>query len=223
MKNDDIDASWKGAFKAGGFSLIAAGVVLFLFFVALLILQTSPTLTPEMILDNPLPSVSLYALAVFGELLLMPGGLGLYVALKNVKKAHMLMGTALWLVAVVSFLVSRTQILSLQSMSASYQAATNDAVKAAYIVSAEHAIELSNSFSNIALLLLGIASIIIGLVMLKGVFSKSAGYLVVISGTLTLLGALGVLFEPLAILVLFGLTLGAVWQIIVGFKLYKLG
>ena len=63
----------------------------------------------------------------------------------------------------------------------------------------------------------------IGLVMLKGVFSKRVGYLVIISGTLTLLGAVGILVEPLTILVLFGLTLGAVWQIIVGVKLYKLG
>ncbi len=218
-----LDQSWKGAFKSGGFSFVAAGVILFLFFIALLILQTSPTLTPEMILNDPLPSVSLYALAVFGELLLMPGVLGLYVALKHVKKAHMLIGTALWLVAVVSFLVSRTQIISLQSMSGSYQATTSEVVKAAYLVSAEHAIELSNSFSNIALMLLGIASIIIGLVMLKGVFSKGVSYLVMISGTLTLLGALGILFQPLSILVLFGLTLGAVWQIIVGIKLYRLG
>jgi hypothetical protein len=205
-----LDQSWKGAFKAGGICLVAAGVVLFLFFVALLIVQTSPTLTPEMVLDNPMPSVSLYTLAVFGELLLLPGGLGLYVALKHVKKGTMLMGTALWLVAVLSFLISRTQIIALQSLSGSYQAATSQAMQAAYIVSAEHAIGLSNTFSNIALLLLGIASIIIGSVMLKGFLGKNVGYLVVISGTLTLLGALGILFEPMTILVLFGLILGAV-------------
>lgn len=219
----ELDQSWKGAFKAGGISLVAAGVVLFLFFVALMILQTSPTLTPEMVLDNPLPPVSLYTLAVFGELLLLPGGLGLYIALKHIKKGTMLMGTALWLVAVLSFLVSRTQIIALQSLSGSYQAATSQAMQAAYIVSAEHSIGLSNTSSNIALLLLGIASIIIGSVMLKGFFGKGVSYLAIISGTLTLLGALGILFEPITILVLFGLTLGAVWQMIAGVKLYKLG
>jgi hypothetical protein len=204
-------------------SFVAAGFVLFLFFFALLVLQTSPTLTPEMLLDDPLPSVSLYALAVFGELLLMPGILGLYAALKQVKKAQMLMGTALWLLAVVSFLVSRTQIISLFRISESYQITTNESMKAAYLVLAEHTIELSNVFSNIALMLLGIASILIGLVMLKGVFSKGLSYLVVISGSLTLLGSIGFLFQPLTILVLFGLTLGAVWQIMVGTRLYKLG
>ena len=96
-------------------------------------------------------------------------------------------------------------------------------MKAAYLVLAEHTIELSNVFSNIALMLLGIASILISLVMLKGVFSNGLSYLVVISNSLTLLGAIGFLFQPLTILVLFGLTLGAIWQIIVGIRLYKLG
>ena len=218
-----FDQSEKGILKAGGLSLFAAGFVVFLFFLALLILQTSPTLTPEMILENPVPPISLYALAAFGELLLMPGVLGLYYSLKSVKKTHMLMATALWLVAVVSFLISRTQIISLLRVSDSYQGTTSEVMKAAYLVSAEHAIEVSNVFSNIALMLLGISSIIIGLVMLKGVFSRGVSYLVIISGILTLLGAIGVLFEPLAILVLFGLSLGGVWQIISGIKLYKLG
>ena len=217
-----LDKSEKGILKVGGFSLITAGFVLFLFFIALMVLQTSPTLTAEMVLDDPVPSVSLYILAAFGELILMPGVLGLYVALKQVKKAHMVIGTALWLMAVVSFLISRTQIISLFRISGSYEATTSEVMKAAYLVSAEHTIELSNVFSNIALMLLGIASIIIGLAMLKEVFSKGLSYLVIISGTLTLLGAMGVIFEPITILTLFGLILSAIWQIIVGFKLIKL-
>ena len=217
-----LDQSKKGILKASGLSLFASGFVLFLFFVAMLIVRTSPTLTPEMILTNPLPSVSLYTLALFGELLLMPGVLGLYFALRQVKRAHMLMGTSVWLVAVFAFLVSRTQIIALTPLSNSYLVTSSQTLREAYLVSTEHAIILSNAFSNIALLLLGISSIIIGLVMLNGVFSKNVGYLAIISGTLTLLGALGVLFEPIAILVLFGLTLGAVWQILAGVKLYKM-
>jgi hypothetical protein len=218
-----FDPSWKGTVKAGGFSLVAAGCVLFLFFLVLIVVRTSPTLTPEMILEDAVPAVTLYTLAVFGELLLMPGGLGLFVALSHVEKAHMVMGTALWLLAVILFLVSRTQIIALFRISSSYQTTTSEVMKAAYLVSTEHAIELSNVFSNIALLLLGIGSIIIGSVMLNGVFSNRVSYLAIISGTLTLLGALGVVFEPITILVLFGLTLGAVWQIIAGIKLYQLG
>ena len=218
-----FDDSEKGILKAGGVSLIVAGLVLFLFFIALLFLQTSPTLTPEMILDDPNAPVSLYAFAAFGELILMPGGLGLYYALKNVKKAHMIIGTALWLVSVVSFLLSRTQIIALASISSSYQTTSSQALRTAYLVSIVHAIELSNAFTEIALMLLAVSSIIIGLVMLKDVFGKVLGYLVLIAGILTLLGTIGVLLEPLTILTPFGLVLSAIWQIIAGIKLYKLG
>jgi hypothetical protein len=218
-----VDPSWKGVYKVGGLSFLAAGVFLFLFFFAVLILQTSPTLTPETALDDPLPPVSLYALAVFGELLLMPGVLGLYYSLKNVKKTHMLIATVLWLIAVISFLISRSQIIALAPISDSYQATTSETMRAAYLVSAEHAIEVGNVFSELALMFLGVSSIIIGWAMLKGVFSKGVSYLVIISGTLTLLGTMGVLLEPITILAPFGLILGAVWQIIVGVKLYKLG
>jgi hypothetical protein len=218
-----FDQSEKGILKAGGFSFIAAGFVLFLFFLALLVLQTSPTLTPEMVLDDPVPPASLYALAAFGELLLMPGVLGLYYSLKNVKKTHMLVATALWLLAVISFLISRSQIIALLPIGSSYQDTTSETMRAAYLVSAEHAIELGNVFADMALMFLGVSSIIIGLVMLKGVFGKGVSYLVLLSGTLTLLGTMGVLLEPLTIFAPFGLILGAVWQIIVGVRLYKLG
>jgi hypothetical protein len=217
------DPSWKGVYRVGGLSLFAAGLVLFLFFLALLVSQTSPTLTPEMVLDNPVPPVSLYALAAFGELLLMPGVLGLYYALQNVKKAPMLMATALGLVAVIAFLLSRSQIIALLPISGSYQASTSEPMRAAYLVSAEHAIELGNVFAEMALTFLAVSSIIIGWVMLQGVIGKRVSCLVITAGTLTLLGTMGVLLEPLTILTVFGLILGAVWQIIVGVKLYKLG
>ena len=217
-----LDKSENGLRRVGGFSLITAGFVLFLFFIALMFLQTSPTLTPEMVLNNPIPPVSLYALAAFGELILMPGVLGLYYALRNVKKTHMVMGTALWLVAVISFLISRTQIIALAPISGSYQAVSSESLRSAYLVSTEHAIELSGAFAEIALMLFAISSIIIGLVMLKGIFGKGVSYLVIVSGVLTLLGTLGVIFDPITIFTLFGLILSAVWQIIVGFKLIKL-
>lgn len=218
-----VDQSWKGVYKAGGLSLFAAGFVVIPYFLALLISQTSPTLNPQMVLDNPVPAVPLFALAAFGELLLMPGVLGLYYSLKNVKKTQMLMATALWLVAVISFLVSRGQILSILPISGSYQATTSETLRAAYLVSTEHAIELGNVFAEMALIFFSVSSIIIGLVMLKGVFGKGISYLVIIAGTLTLLGTMGVLLAPLTYLTPIGLVLSAVWQMGVGIKLYRLG
>jgi hypothetical protein len=176
-----------------------------------------------MVLDNPVPAVPLFALAAFGELLLMPGVLGLYYSLKDAKKTHMLMATALWLVAVISFLVSRGQILSILPISGSYQATTSETLRAAYLVSTEHALELGNVFAEMALMFFSVSSIIIGLVMLKGVFGRGISYLVIVAGAFTFLGTMGVLLPFLTYLTPVGLVLSAVWQIVIGIKLYRLG
>ena len=74
-----------------------------------------------------------------------------------------------------------------------------------------------------ALMLHQAGSIILGLVMLKGVYGRRTGTLVTVVGTMTFIGTFGVVFRPLSFFTLFGLMLTAVWQIVVGVKLYKLG
>ena len=157
------------------------------------------------------------------ELFLIPAGLGLYFALKDVKKTAMLIATSLWLVAPIMFLASRGIIISLSQISESYLNTTDQSMKAAYLASAELAIETQNIYAIMALVCLNVASIIIGLVMLKGDFGKRLGYVVIVAGILTLFTPFGVIMEiPLAISFL-GLVLTAVWQLVVGAKLYRLG
>jgi hypothetical protein len=169
------DSSWKGVIKAGGLSLLAGGAIVIIFILSVFIVQVQLPLTAESVLENPMPPVLLFCLAAFGEFLLMPGVLGLYFSLKDVNKNYAFMGTAVWLVAIPMFLVSRGQIISIATISGAY--ATGDAtVKAAYLASAHLAIEVANVYSVMALDLLGVGAITIGLVMLKGVFSKRTAY-----------------------------------------------
>jgi hypothetical protein len=218
-----IDPSWRGVYRVSGLSLFAGGAIIVVFLLSVFIMQVPLPDTPQTVLENPMPPVILYSLAALGEFLLMPGVLGLYLSLKDVKKTHMLIGTAVWLAAIPMFLVSRGQIISLLPTSASYTATTSEIMKAAYLASAELALKAANVYVVMALGLLGVGSVIIGLVMLKGVFGKATGYLVIIAGILIVLGTLGVVLELLAILTLFGLILTAVWQMVVGARLYKLG
>ena len=222
-KGFNIDPSWRGVYKASGLSLFAGGAIIVVFLLSVFIMQVPLPDTPQVFLENPMPPVILYSLAALGEFLLMPGVLGLYLSLKDVKKTHMLIGTAVWLAAIPMFLVSRGQIISLLPISASYTATTSEIMKAAYVASVELAIDAANIYVAMALALLGVGFVIIGRVMLKGVFGKGTGYLVIVAGILILLGTCGVVLEVLAILTLFGLVLTAVWQIVVGAKLYKLG
>jgi hypothetical protein len=95
-------------------------------------------------------------------------------------------------------------------------------MKAPYLTLAELAFKTLNIYTMITSILLCVASIIIGLVMLKGVFGKHIGYLVIAAGILTLFSPFGVILKVPVIIPFIGFVLTAVWQIVVGAKLYKL-
>jgi len=122
------------------------------------------------------------------------------------------------------FLASRGLIIALSQLSDRYINTTSETIQAAYLASAELALEIQNIYAAMGLTLsLCVASIIIGLVMLKGVFGKRIGYLVIAAGILTLFSPLGVILKVPIILPFVGLILTAIWQLVVGIKLYKLG
>jgi hypothetical protein len=218
-----VDPSWKGVYKVGGFSFVAAGVLLFIFVLSVLILQQSLPPSPQAVLENPIPPVTIFLVAGLGEFFLMFGFLGLYLSLKNVKKTHMLIDTGLGLAAIPMFLVSRGQIISLLPISGRYMATTSETLRAAYLASAVLAIELQNTYATMAMILLNVAAIIIGLTMLKGVFGKGIGYLVIVAGILTLFAPFAVSLKVPIIIPFIGLVLTGVWNIVVGAKLYKVG
>ena len=218
-----VDQSWKGIYKSGGFSLLAGGIILIVFLLSVFIFRVDLPLTAQVVLENPVPPVTLYLAAALGELLLIPAALGLYLSLKDVNKNRMLVASAFWFVAVTMYLVSRGQIMSLLPMSRSYMPISSDFTRAAYMVSADHALEVANIYGNMALMLHQVGAIIIGLVMLKGVYGRRTGYLVTFAGTMAFIGTFGIVLKSLALFTLFGLMLTGVWQIIVGVKLYKLG
>jgi len=218
-----VDKSWKSVYKAGGFSLFAGGAILVTFLLSVFIFRVALPLTPQAVLDDPVPPVSLYFLAAVGELLLLPGALGLYLSLKDVRKNHMLIAAAFWMVAVTLYLVSRGQLISLLPISSRYAAASSEALRTTYLVSADCAIEVANIYGNMALMLHQIGTILTGLTMLKGVYGRRTARLVTVAGTMTLIGTFGIVLRPLSLFTLFGLMLTGVWQIVVGAKLNRLG
>jgi hypothetical protein len=225
-KGFNVDPSWKGVIKWGGILLIAAAAIALIFFILVSATQQTLPVPAEEALENPLGPSALFTLAVTGEVLLLPSGLALYFSLKDVKKTPMYIATALWVLCVPMFLVSRGQILAVSQISSKYLAATDEAMRASYLVSAELAIETQNLYAMMGLILLSLASIIIGIVMLKEkeVFGKGIGYFVIGAGVFTLIGALTVIIEEVPIIFpIIGVILGAIWQFYIGFKLYKMG
>ena len=225
-KGFDIDPSWKGVIKVGGVSLFAAGAIALIFFVSVIATKQTLPPPPKETLENPFGPSALFTLAIIGEVLLLPSVLALYYSLKDVKKTPMYIAAALWVLCVPMFLVSRGQILAVCQISSSYLAATDETMRASYLVSAELAIESQDLYAMMGLILLSIASIIIGIVMLKGkeVFGKMIGYFVIAAGAFTLFGAISVKVEEVPIIFpIIGVILSAIWQLYIGVKLYRMG
>ena len=198
------------------------GAILITFILSVFVFRIDLPLKPQAVLEEPMRPVILYLAAAVGELLLLPGALGLYLSLKDVDKSRMLMAAASWFIAVALYLVSRGQILSLFQVSGRYAAASGEALRTAYLVSADRALEVANIYGNMALMLHQLGSILIGLTMMRGVYGRRTARLVTVAGTLAFIGTFGIVVRPLSLLTLFGLILTAVWQLVVGARLYRL-
>jgi len=219
----NINQTPKNLFKASGLSLFTSALIVIIF--VLLVIGTQQTLPfpAQEVLEDPVFPVALFIFAVIGELLLMPGMLGLYYSLKDDNQTSMLFAAAFWLTAVMMFLISRGLIITLLSISDMYISTTSESVKASYLALAEYSIYLQDTFAKMALILLNAATIIIGLIMLKTkIFGGRIGYLTLIAGIYTL-------FTPFLVtmgyplLGFIGLVLSFTWQAYAGFKLYKMG
>lgn len=214
---------WRGVIRWGGLSLALAGGVLVAFLLAVAVSGQTLPVPAEDMLEDPAVPTTLFTLAAVGELLLLPGILALALVLGRVDRSRVVLATSLWVVAVPLFLASRALIISVSQLSGSYQDATDSALRAGYLASAESAIEAQNILATMGLVLLSLGSILIGSVMLEGAFGRRLALLVIAAGVVTLPASFIVVAGGPVVVPLLGLVLGAAWQLVVGVKLFRLG
>ena len=222
----NTDPSWMGVIKWGGLSLFVSAAIALLFFILVVATKQTLPIPAKEVLENPFRPSALFLICIIGEVLLLPSGLALYFSLKHVRKTSMFLAAALWILCVPMFLSSRGLIFAISQLSDKYLETSSEILKATYLASAEFAIETQNLYAMMGLILLSIASIIMGSVMLKGkeIFGKSMGYIVIGAGTFTLLGAISVIVEEVPIVFpVIGVIMTAIWQFYIGLKLYKTG
>lgn len=220
--NNSLDQASKGIVTWGGFSLFVSGIIALLFFFLVIVTgQTIPVPAIEM-LENPFRPTMLFTLAVIGEILLLPSALGLYYTLKGTNKAGVSFATVLWSLCVPMFVASRGQIFAISQLSSRYLATTNEILKSGYLASAEMALEVQNTYAMLGLILLSTASIIFGIIILKSkVLGNKIGYLIILAGFFTISAAISFIADLPVVLPVIGVTLSAIWQVSVGYKLYK--
>lgn len=213
------DPSWAGVTGWGGLFLFVAGGVVIAFVIAVVASQqTLPPPAADMLAD-PLFPTALFIVAAVGELLLFPAGVGLYLALRDVARTGATVGAALWLLAVPLFLASRALIISVSQLSDAYTGAANEAARSAYLASANLAIEAQDIFATMALISLGVASILMGWAMLRSPFGGRLGYLVIVASLLAMSAPFSV-NAGVPIIAFIGLVLTGIWQMAVGARLY---
>lgn len=162
-----IDSNYPGIVKWGGFSLLISGIIAIIFFILVVSTQQTLPIPAKETLENPFRPVALFTIAIFGELLLLPGGLALYFSLRSLHKNSMIIVTSIWILCVPMFLASRGLIIAISQISSRYLETSSEIMKVSYIASAEMVIETQNLYAMMGLILLSIASIIMGTIMLK--------------------------------------------------------
>lgn len=162
---------------------------------------------------------AIVGLSVLTNFLYVPVALALYLALQRVNKSALLIAAAfVALFVALELAVNWTHYAALLMLAGDYAAATGDAQRAVYVAAASYpsAVLASPLALVYAIGALSSGVLIIGLVMLKGVFSKLTAYLGVITGLLGLLAVAG-----WGLAVILNAIFATLWLLRVGYRLYR--
>ena len=230
MMVDEIDPDWKWLYRVGGISALVLGIA-YIIIIALYLPVGKPPSGAEARLMYLAGNITLWwtilSLSVLTDLLFIPVALALYFALKGINKNVMLVATTcVGLFVVLDLAITWTNYASLITLSGHYASTTNNAERAIFVAAAIYpsiVIESSLLFVyNTFTLTVGI--LMTGVVMLKGVFSKSTAYLGLITGILGLVAVLGPFFvTALDATIIIASILTTVWVMFVSYRLYRLG
>ena len=210
--------AWKGLHETGGGLLIVAGLLYLVDFVLLIVLGNPPSEGALLLKSIAPQSTFQITIIIFFviDAMLVPAAAALYIVLREVNATYAMVGGVFALVALTVDLVNSVVAYSVIGLGSSYAAATSEASKAAYAVTAEFVLGVSYGVgTRFFMILFSLAIVITSAVMLKGRFGKVAGYLGLVAGALGIIGGLGG-FIPLVIF-------WPVWFVAAGVKLYKLG
>jgi hypothetical protein len=228
--NDLADPDGRLLYRAGGVSALVIGIA-YLVIIALYIPIGAPPSGAEARLvylaANTRMWWAILSLSVLTDVLFIPVGLALYLALKGINKSAMLLATAcVGMFVVLDLAITWTNYDALITLSAKYAAASNYAEKAATVAAAIYPSEVLESrllfVYNSLTLSAGI--LMSGFVMLKGIFSRSTAYLGLVTGILGIISVFGPFLIPaLSLTIVVTSLLTTVWVLLVGHGLYRLG
>lgn len=230
MGSGVVDPTARWLYRVGGLSALAIAIG-YIVIIALYVSVGRPPEGGEAWLTYGAGKTDIWwgilALSVLTDILLVPLWLALYLALRGIHRDAMLLATALMgLFVVLELSVGWPAIGVLITLSGDYAAATTDAQRAVHMAAAEYASLVGESTlaGVYSIAIPGLATLVAGFVMLKGVFGRGAAYVGVLAGILGIASVvLGLFVSALGQIVILASILTLVWYVPVGYRLYRLG
>ena len=227
---NELDSNSKWLYRVGGMSALAVGVAYLIIIVLYIPAGAPPSSAEERLVylsGNTAVWWAILDLSVLTDFLFIPVGFSLYLALKGINKNVMLLATCLIaLFIILDLAITWTNYATLITLSDGYAAATNDAERAVYVTAAIYpSIVLGSRLLFVYnTLTLSVGILLTGVVMLKGIFSKSTAYLGLGTGILGIVAVIGPFFaSALNAAIILASLLTTLWVIFAGYNLYKLG
>jgi hypothetical protein len=215
------DESW--LFRVGGMASLAIGVA----YIVIIALYASVGAPPEggearlnYLVGKTTTWWAIVGASVLTNFLYVPVALSLYFALRGVNRFAMLLGVAfVGLFVVLENAVNWTCYGSLILLSEGYTAATTERQRAIFVAAATYvSAVLESPLARVwAIGTLSLACLVIGIVMLKSVFSKLTAYVGILTGIFGLAAVAGV-----HIAIILNAVAATIWLFLVGHRLYRL-
>jgi hypothetical protein len=220
---ETVNPDGKWIYRVGGTASLAIGVV----YVVIIALYASVGVPPvggeaqlEYLIGKTAVWWAIVGLSVLTNFLYVPVALALYFALKSLNRIAMLIGGAfMGLFVILENAVNWTVYGALILLSEGYATAINEVQKASFIAAATLASAVLESPLTAvwAIGTLSFGFLVIGFVMLKGVFNKVTAYLGILTGILGIAAVAG-----LSIAVILNALFATIWLFFVGYRLLKL-
>lgn len=226
----EVDPTGKWSYRAGAISALLLGAA-YIIIIPLYAHAGAPPNGGEAWLNYLVGKTTVWwailGLSVLTDVLFVPVALSLYVALRAVNRDAMLLAAAfVGLFVVLDLAVTWSNYASLITLSGQYAAATTDAQRASYVAAADYASAVVGS-SVEAVYSIGFPSfgiIVVGFVMLGGMFRRSTAYLGLVTGSVGLVSVVATLLGgAFRVTVIIASVLTTVWILLVGYGLYRLG
>jgi hypothetical protein len=210
-------------FRVGGIASLAIGIA----YIVIIALYASVGASPEggearlnYLVGKTTTWWAIVGISVLTNFLYVPVALSLYVALRDVNRFAMLLGVAfVGLFVILENAVNWTSYGSLILLSEDYAAATTESQRAIFVAAATYvSAVLESPLAGVwAIGTLSFAFLVIGIVMLKSVFSRFTAYVGIVTGVFGIAAVAGV-----GKAIILNAVAATIWLFLVGYRLYRL-